>query len=111
MKARPLALIAKVLGRKYDVTVTIAGQPACTSGKNITIPVVSGDHAEALAHGYIDHEAAHVRYTDFTVELTNNFAGDLLNILEDVSVLVKHIRNLIPDTERHRRIPVTSRVV
>ena len=86
MKTRPLALIAKVLGRKYDVTVTIAGQTACTSGKSITIPVVSGDHAEALAHGYIDHEAAHVRFTDFTVELTNNFAGDLLNILEDVRI-------------------------
>jgi hypothetical protein len=86
MKARPLALIAKVLGRKYDVTVTIAGQIACTTGKEITIPVVSGDHAEALAHGYIDHEAAHVRYTDFSVQLTDNFAGDLLNILEDVRV-------------------------
>ena len=86
MKARPLALIAKVLGRKYDVTVTIAGQIACTTGKKITIPVVSGDHAEALAHGYIDHEAAHVRYTDFSVQLTDNFAGDLLNILEDVRI-------------------------
>ena len=86
MKARPLALIAKVLGRKYDVTVTIAGQIACTTGKEITIPVVSGDHAEALAHGYIDHEAAHVRYTDFSVQLTDNFAGDLLNILEDVRI-------------------------
>lgn len=86
MKARPLALIAKVLGRKYDITVTIAGQIACTCGKEITIPVVSGDHAEALAHGYIDHEAAHVRYTDFSVQLTDNFAGDLLNILEDVRI-------------------------
>jgi hypothetical protein len=86
MKTRPLALIAKVLGRKYDVTVTIAGQVACTSGKEITIPVVSGPHAEALAHGYIDHEAAHVRYTDFSVRLTNDFAGDLLNILEDVRI-------------------------
>ncbi|AJY68369.1 VWA domain-containing protein [Geobacter hydrogenophilus] len=86
MKTRPLALIAKVLGRKYDVTVTIAGQVACTSGKEITIPVVSGPHSEALAHGYIDHEAAHVRYTDFSVRLTNDFAGDLLNILEDVRI-------------------------
>lgn len=86
MKTRPLALIAKVLGRKYDVTVTIAGQVACTSGKEITIPVVSGPHAETLAHGYIDHEAAHVRYTDFSVRLTNDFAGDLLNILEDVRI-------------------------
>ncbi|GAM08366.1 von Willebrand factor type A domain protein [Geobacter sp. OR-1] len=86
MKARPLALIAKVLGRKYDITVTIAGQIACTTGKEITIPVVSGDHAEALAHGYIDHEAAHVRYTDFSVQLMDNFAGDLLNILEDVRI-------------------------
>lgn len=86
MKTRPLALIAKVLGRKYDVTVTIAGQVACTSGKEITIPVVSGPQAEALAHGYIDHEAAHVRYTDFSVRLTNDFAGDLLNILEDVRI-------------------------
>ncbi len=86
MRTRPLALIAKVLGRKYDVTVTIAGQVACTNGNEITIPVVSGDHAEALAHGYIDHEAAHVRYTDFSVQLTNNFAGDLLNILEDVRI-------------------------
>lgn len=86
MKTRPLALIAKVLGRKYDVTVTIAGQVACTSGKEITIPVVSGPHAEALAHGYIDHEAAHVRYTDFSVRLTDDFAGDLLNILEDVRI-------------------------
>lgn len=86
MKERPLALIAKVLGQKYDINVTIAGQTAYTTGKSITIPVVSGDHAEALAHGYIDHEAAHVRYTDFSVQMTDNFAGNLLNILEDVRI-------------------------
>ena len=86
MRTRPLALIAKVLGRKYDVTVTITGQTASTSGKEINIPVVSGPYAEALAHGYIDHEAAHVRYTDFSVTLTPDFSGALLNILEDVRI-------------------------
>jgi len=82
-----LALVAKVLGRKYDVNITIGGNgTACTDGQTIHLPAVAGDYAEALARGYIDHEAAHIRLTDMRIMPTKDFKGQLLNVIEDIRI-------------------------
>ncbi|WMW64647.1 hypothetical protein [Nitratidesulfovibrio liaohensis] len=65
---RSLPLVASVLGRKYGVTVTIGGTEAYTDGRAIHLPALPVDVPDtflALARGYIDHEAAHLRDTDF----------------------------------------------
>ena len=63
-----LPIVAAALGRKFGVEVGVGGHDACTDGKRIQIPDVPDDPASRdLAWGYLAHEAAHVRYTDFTV--------------------------------------------
>ncbi len=63
-----LPLLAAVLGRHYGVEVRIGGDEAKTNGHVILIPALPQDcEAELLgyARGYIDHEAAHIRHSDF----------------------------------------------
>ena len=63
-----LPLLASVLGKQYGIQVKIGGNKACTNGKVIMLPALPLDsEAELLTtvRGYLDHEAAHVRYTDF----------------------------------------------
>ena len=63
-----LPLVAAVLGNKYGVQVTIGGSKAFTDGSTINLPSLPLDCDETLiglARGYIDHESAHIRETNF----------------------------------------------
>lgn len=65
---RSLPLVARVLGRKYGVQVEMGGMNAYTDGKTIHLPALPSEVPDtllAMARGYLDHEAAHVRETDF----------------------------------------------
>ncbi|NCC04435.1 MAG: VWA domain-containing protein [Proteobacteria bacterium] len=65
---RSLPLVASILGKKYGVKVEIGGSEAFTNGETIHLPALPVDIPDtflALARGYLDHEAAHVRDTDF----------------------------------------------
>lgn len=86
---RSLPLVASVLGRKYGVKVEIGGTDAYTDGTVIRLPSLPGDVPDtllAMARGYLDHEAGHVRDTDFQA-------------LKDASLtpLEKHVWNSIED--------------
>ncbi len=63
-----LPLLASVLGNQYGVHVEVGGSDAYTDGRTIHIPglpITFSDETLHLARGFIDHEAAHIRYTDF----------------------------------------------
>ena len=67
---RSLPLVASVLGRKYGVKVEIGGGEAYTNGETIHLPALPVDIPDtflALSRGFLDHEAAHIRDTDFHV--------------------------------------------
>lgn len=86
---RSLPLVASVLGRKYGVKVEIGGTDAYTDGTVIRLPSLPGDVPDtllAMARGYLDHEAGHVRDTDFQA-------------LKDASLtpLEKHVWNTLED--------------
>ncbi|WP_028576717.1 cobaltochelatase CobT-related protein [Desulfomicrobium escambiense] len=86
---RSLPLVASVLGRKYGVKVEIGGTDAYTDGTVIRLPSLPGDVPEtllAMARGYLDHEAGHVRDTDFQA-------------LKDASLMPieKHVWNTLED--------------
>ena len=86
---RSLPLVASVLGRKYGVKVEIGGTDAYTDGTVIRLPSLPGDVPDtllAMARGYLDHEAGHVRDTDFQA-------------LKDASLtpLEKHVWNSLED--------------
>lgn len=83
-----LPLMAQMLGRKLGVKVEIGGDEAYTDGQTIHLPDLPLDSQplEILANGFIDHEAAHVRYTDFTVPVPPGLAKLLTNLLEDIRI-------------------------
>ncbi|TKB25158.1 VWA domain-containing protein [Desulfopila sp. IMCC35006] len=84
-----LPLVAAVLGNKYGVQVTIGGSRAFTDGSTINLPSLPLDCDETLvglARGYIDHESAHIRETNF-VSLKN----------AQLTPLEMHIWNCIED--------------
>jgi len=70
------------------MTVTVQGNHAYTDGKHINIPVLPENDQDSLiaVRGFLDHEAAHVRFTDMTVHKPEGFTGVLLNLLEDIRI-------------------------
>ncbi len=65
---RSLPLVASVLGRKYGVKVEMGGADAYTDGKTIHLPAMPSEVPDtllAMVRGFLDHEAGHVRETDF----------------------------------------------
>ena len=82
-----LPILARAIGRKLDVNVAIGGDAAWTDGTRIQLPTLpfSEPEVETLAFGYLEHEAAHVRYTE-EVEPSSPLHHSLCNVLEDVRI-------------------------
>ena len=82
--------MASMLGNRLGVNVNIGNtQNACTDGKTIYLPPLPAEADErlyCLVNGFIDHESAHIRFTDFQVLDKAN-----------MSPLEKHIWNSIED--------------
>jgi hypothetical protein len=83
-----LPILAKFLGRKLGVNVVFGTTQAKTDGQTIYLPDLPNDDiTRVLANGYIDHEGAHIRYTDFTVpQLPTPLGYSLQNLLEDIRI-------------------------
>ena len=92
MLEKSLPIVAQAMGRKMGVKVAIGGSHARTNGETIHLPDLPEDGREAavLAHGFLDHEAAHVRLSD--MEAFTGFARrsrlhkEVLNIVEDLRI-------------------------
>ena len=86
---RSLPLLAAVLGDTYGVSVVMGGKDAHTDGKVICLPSLPAEGEETLlplVRGLIDHEAAHIRETDFdalAVWPSTPFSRHIWNSLED----------------------------
>lgn len=84
-----LPLLASVLGNTYGVHVHIGGSDACTNGNMIqlpSLPVDCGEELLLLVRGFIDHESAHIRYTDFKAfkeAALDAVTKNLFNAIED----------------------------
>lgn len=84
-----LPLLASVLGNTYGVHVRIGGSDACTNGNMIqlpSLPVDCGEELLLLVRGFIDHESAHIRYTDFKAfkeAALDAVTKNLFNAIED----------------------------
>ena len=94
-----LRIVMQALAGKIGIGLTFSGQTAFTDHKCINLPVL--DHVDDagvadLARGYIDHEAAHIRFTD-PVPMS-----PWLNILEDVRIEKAMVAEF-PGSERNLR--------
>ena len=90
MKVSTLPMLVQNYSKLFGVSIRIQGSTAYTNGKVITIPRIdiTNPIKTRLAMGYLAHESAHIRYTDFSIlkkdKIKNNlFLFSLFNILED----------------------------
>ncbi len=101
-----LPLVASILGDRYGVQVRIGGKNACTNGKVIFLPSLPMDcepELLALAKGFTDHEAAHIRHTDFNELIVANLdpvTFNLFNSLEDWRV-EKKLSGIFPGCRKN----------
>ncbi len=82
-------IVAAALGNRFGIKVCVGGDQAFTNGKTIQLPAYSGDDPDyqAVAWGLLAHEAAHIRYSDFSLA----FGGSVLRrrlsgAIEDVRI-------------------------
>jgi len=82
--------VARAITDKYGVSVKFAGTVPMTDGKQITLPVnlQINDENKLLLRGYLDHESAHVLFSNFRVvkKITNKQVHNLTNIFEDIRI-------------------------
>ncbi|EJA7355476.1 VWA domain-containing protein [Vibrio parahaemolyticus] len=86
-----LPIVAAAYGEKFGVKVLIQGQDAFTDGERIVIPTANPDDPsyQQIAWGYLAHEAAHIRHTNFDMvqkASSKPIRKALLNIIEDVRI-------------------------
>ena len=80
-----LPIIAHAVARRCGVRVRCGGSQAFTDGNIVRLPESSSIPRPVLL-GYLVHECAHVRYTDFTVQHENDLIRWLTNVYEDARV-------------------------
>ena len=93
-----LPILATHYGNKVGVSVTIGGRTAYTNGKTINVPALKPDAVadyKDVLFGYIAHEGAHVRHTDFDLLVSTlqalpksvvAFVQGMTNVLEDARI-------------------------
>lgn len=110
-----------VFGRKEDVTVVFQGDGAATDGSTIYLPSIDHnadvtDEQADVMRGYVDHEAGHVRHTNFAAAKKfmaecqrdgNVLLRSLANALEDIW-LEKRVRDEYPGAEKNLRATATA---
>ena len=90
--AQALPIVGSALGRKFGVRVEVGGDKAFTTGEQIVIPAFDPQTPvqKTIAWGYLAHEAAHVRYTDFGAVEASYKASPVVkrftNLLEDIRI-------------------------
>src|SRR5664279_2894994 len=62
-------IVAAAIGNRFGIKVSVGGDQAYTDGKAIQLPAYAGDDPayQAVAWGLLAHEAAHIRYSDFSI--------------------------------------------
>ena len=88
--SQALPIMVNNYSKLFGIIVKMQGSVAYTNGKEITIPRldINDPVKSRLAYGYLAHEAAHIRYTNFKLLNEDDLANDylaftLFNILED----------------------------
>lgn len=92
---RELYQTCGVFGRQKETNLIFEGENAYTDGKTIVIPAIPedaevSDTTARIIRGYVDHEAGHIRHTDFPLWIGTCEKGispalkELWNSTEDI---------------------------
>jgi len=82
-------IVAAAIGNRFGVKVSVGGDKAETDGQTIWLPAYEGDDADYqdVAWGLLAHEAAHIRYSDFTLRFGHSvLRRRLCGAIEDVRI-------------------------
>ncbi|OAI27906.1 VWA domain-containing protein [Methylomonas koyamae] len=82
-------IVAAAIGNRFGVKVSVGGNKAETDGQTIWLPAYEGDDADYqdYAWGLLAHEAAHIRYSDFTLRFGHSvLRRRLCGAIEDVRI-------------------------
>lgn len=112
-----LEKLGRIIASQHNIKIVFRGQGASTDGKTIYLPSTTDLTPELMQdmHGFLDHEVAHCRFTDFK-QLEKllpgrggRFQKDLLNACEDSRIEILQIEdlpgcalNLDPLNEKYR---------
>jgi len=91
-----IPFIARSIGKKMSTKVVFGHDKACTDNKTIFLPDLPLDdkRTEILGIGYTIHEAAHIRFSDFTIteKPSNALHAALWGVIEDVRIEMATIK-------------------
>ena len=82
-------IVAAAIGNRFGIKVSVGGDQAYTTGTAIQLPAYDGDDPDyqAVAWGLLAHEAAHIRYSDFTLKVGGStLRRRLCGAIEDVRI-------------------------
>ena len=116
-----LGKTSAVFGRKHDVQVVFQGDGAATNGSQIILPALDmnaniSDEQQAIMRGYVDHEAGHVRHSNFASlaalgqeckDTGNTLLRAVHNALEDIW-LERRVRDEYRGSESNLRATATA---
>lgn len=84
-----LPLVAQAIGRKLNTKVVLGGNQAHTDLKTVYLPDLPFEDpdVETLAFGYLEHECAHVRYTQDIAHLSQSaLHHNITSLFEDIRI-------------------------
>ena len=82
-------IVAAAIGNRFGIKVSVGGNQAYTDGRSIQLPAYEGDDPDYqdVAWGLLAHEAAHIRYSDFTLRYGSSvLRRRLCGAIEDVRI-------------------------
>ncbi|NJA06508.1 VWA domain-containing protein [Methylococcaceae bacterium WWC4] len=82
-------IVAAAIGNRFGIKVSVGGDQAYTDGRSIQLPAYEGDDPDYqdYAWGLLAHEAAHIRYSDFSLRYGNSvLRRRLCGVIEDVRI-------------------------
>jgi len=82
-------IVAAAIGNRFGIQVKVGGDQAYTDGKLIQLPAYNGNDPDYqdYAWGLLAHEAAHLRYSDFTLAYGSSvLRRRLCGAIEDVRI-------------------------
>ena len=98
---RALPIVAAAYGEQFGVNVVLSGTDAYTDGETIYLPLLNAmsDLREVL-FGYLAHEAAHVRSSDFNTlkKCKSPMEKSCTNLIEDIRI-ERLIQEVFPGTQ------------
>ena len=82
-------IVAAAIGNRFGIKVSVGGDQAFTTGTAIQLPAYDGDDPDYqdFAWGLLAHESAHIRYSDFTLDIGGSYLRRrLCGAIEDVRI-------------------------